>query len=186
MGVEFVNSASPPDHVPATYHLGGFTGRVPGSMTTAIVVYDAWYGLTKVVAEEVARGLSADGRVATVVANLKEVSPAQILEHDIIVFGSPHRPGGVSKGIRAMLQEFRTYDLRDRRLAFFDTCFPRDHGRAVAQMEAILRDRNPFVSPPFLGLSVSIHRPRGPILPGELSKCQGLGRSIRTSLPISV
>jgi flavodoxin len=154
-------------------------------MTTAIVVYDAWYGLTKAVAEEVARGLSADGRVPTVVANLKEVSTLQVLEHDIIVIGSPHRPGGPSTAIRKMLEEFRTFDLRGRRFAFFATCFLRDHGKAVGTMEAILRDRNPFVSAPFMGLSVIIGSPHGPIMPGEISKCRELGRSIRTSLPIS-
>lgn len=154
-------------------------------MTTAIVVYDAWYGCTKVVAEEIARGLSADGRVGTVVANLKEVSARQVLEHDIVVIGSPHRPGGPTDAIREMLEEFRTFDLRGRRFAFFDTCFIRDHGKTVGKMEGILRNRNPFVSPPFLGLSVIVRSPRGPILPGELSKCRELGRSIRTSLPIS-
>jgi flavodoxin len=154
-------------------------------MTTAIVVYDAWYGLTKTVADEVARGLSADGRVATVVANLKEVSVRQILEHDILVIGSPHRLGGPTENARKMLEELRTFDLRGRRFAFFATCFLRDHGKAVGAMEAILRDRNPFVSPPFMGLSVIIHRPHGPIMPGELSKCRELGRSIRTSLPVS-
>jgi flavodoxin len=154
-------------------------------MTTAIVVYDAWYGLTKAVAEEVARGLSADGRVATVVTNIKEVSTRQVLEHDIIVIGSPHRPGGPTNGIRTMLEELRTFDLRGRRFAFFDTCFFRDHGKAVGKMEAILRDRNPFISPPFMGLSVIVGSPHGPIMPGELSKCRELGRSIRTSLSIS-
>lgn len=154
-------------------------------MTTAIVVYDGWYGLTKAVAEEVARGLSADGRVATVVANLKEVSPLQVLEHDIIVIGSPYHSGGPTNSIRGMLEEFRTFDLRGRRFAFFDICFLRDHGKAVGKMEAILRARNPFVSPPFLGLSVVVHPPRGPIMPGELSKCRELGRSIRTSVAIS-
>jgi flavodoxin len=153
-------------------------------MTSAIVVYESWYGCTKTVAEEVARGLSADGRVGTVVVNLKEVSTAQVLEHDIIVIGSPRGPGGPTRGIHAMLEEFRTFDLRGRRFAFFDTCFAPDHGKTVGKMESILRDRNPFVSPPFLGLSVIVRRPRGPIMPGELSKCRELGRSIRTSLPI--
>jgi len=154
-------------------------------MTTAIVVYDAWYGCTKIVAEEVARGLSADGRVATVVANLKEVDGRQVLEHDIIVIGSPNHFGGPTTRIRHLLEEFRTFDLRGRRFAFFDTCLARDHGKVVGKMERILRDRNPFVSPPFMGLSVIVHGPRGPIMPGELSKCRELGRSIRTSLPIS-
>jgi flavodoxin len=154
-------------------------------MTTAIVVYDAWYGCTKVVAEEVARGLSADGRVATVVANLKEVSARQVLQHDIIVIGSPNHLGGPTNRIRQLLEEFRTFDLRGLRFAFFDTCYAQDHGKTVGRMEAILRDRNPFVSPPFMGLSVIVRSPRGPIMPGELSKCRELGRSIRTSLPIS-
>ena len=154
-------------------------------MTTAIVVYDSWYGCTKFVAEEVARGLSADGRVGTVVANVKEVNVRQVLEHDIIVIGSPNHLGGPTNRVRQLLEEFRTYDLRGLRFAFFDTCYGPDHGKTVGRMEAILRDRNPFVSPPFMGLSVIVRSPHGPIMPGELSKCRELGRSIRTSLPIS-
>ena len=154
-------------------------------MTTAIVVYDSWYGCTKFVAEEVARGLSADGRVGTVVANVKEVNTRQVLEHDIIVIGSPNHLGGPTNRVRQLLEEFRTYDLRGLRFAFFDTCYGPDHGKTVGRMEAILRDRNPFVSPPFMGLSVIVRSPHGPIMPGELSKCRELGRSIRTSLPIS-
>ena len=154
-------------------------------MTTAIVVYDSWYGCTQTVAEEVARGISADGRVPTVVANVKTVDAAHVLAHGIVVVGSPNHQGGPTPRIRRLLEELRGRDLRGRRLVFFDTCFAHDHGKAVGRMEAILRDRNPFVSPPFMGLSVIAQSPRGPLLPGELSKCGELGRSVRTSLAIT-
>lgn len=153
-------------------------------MVTALVVYDSWYGCTKAVADEVARGLSHDGRVATVVAHVREVTAAQVLEHEIIVIGSPDHHGGPTLPISRLLSELRGRDLRGKRFAFFDTSFLRGHGRVTAKMEFALRHRNPFVSPPFLGVSVVVQRPRGPILPGELSKCRELGRSIRTNLPI--
>ena len=154
-------------------------------MATAIVVYDPWYGCTRMVAEEIARGLSADGRVGTVVANVKTVDLSHVLAHDIIVVGTPSRRGAPTPLIRNLLEQLRGSDLRGRRLAFFDTCFASDHGKAVGRMENALRSGNPFVSPPFLGLSVIAERPHGPILAGELSKCGELGRSIRTSLAIS-
>jgi len=153
-------------------------------MATAIVVYDAWYGCTKTVAEEVARGLSADGRVATVVANVKTVSPRQVLTHDVIVVGSPNRGGGPTQRVRRLLEVLREVDLRRRRFAFFETCWGPAHGRAVGKMEAILRDRNPFVFPSFMSLSVALLGPRGPIRPGGLSQCYALGKSIRTGLAI--
>jgi len=153
-------------------------------MATAIVVYDSWYGCTKAVADEVARGLSADGRVPTVVANVKSVDARHVLAHDIIVIGSPNHRGGPTPRIRRLLDELRAVDLRRHRFVFFDTCFAPSHGRAIGKMEAMVRDFNPFVSPLFLGLSVIVRRPRGPIVPGELSKCRELGRSIRTSYEI--
>jgi flavorubredoxin len=153
-------------------------------MTTAIVVYDAWYGCTQAVAEEVARGLSSDGRVVTVVANVKTVKARQVLGHDIIVVGSPNHRGGPTARIRRLLEQLRAVDLYGRRFAFFDTCFAPAHGRAVSKMEAILRHRSPYLFPSFMSLSVMVRRSRGPILPGELSKCRALGKSIRAGLEI--
>lgn len=153
-------------------------------MVSALVVYDPWYGCTKVVAEEVARGLSYDGRVPTVVGSLRDVTFSQILDHEIIVIGSPDYHGGPSPHVAQLLDQLRACDLRGKRLAFFDTCFLRDRGKVTGRMETTLRFHNPFVSPPFLGLSVVVKHPRGPLLAGELSKCRELGRSIRTTLPL--
>jgi flavorubredoxin len=166
-------------------NLVGLEGRAPEPMVTALVVYDSWYGCTKTVADEVARGLSNDGRVATVVAHIRDLTCEQVLDHEIIVIGSPDHHGGPTPAIAQLIEELRTRDLRGRRFAFFDTCFVHDRGKVTARMETLLRHRNPFVSSPFLGLSVVVKPPRGPLLPGELSKCRELGRSIRTSLPIS-
>jgi flavorubredoxin len=153
-------------------------------MTTAIVVYDPWYGFTKSIAAEVARGLSEGGRVATVVADLRDVPVDHLLEHEIIVIGSPHRPGGPSPELCRLMENLRSFDLRGRRFAFFDTSPGRSRGRTVAKMESMLGDLNPFVSQPFLGLSVAVHGSRGSILPGEISHCRDFGRSIRESLSI--
>ncbi len=154
-------------------------------MTTAIVVYDPWYGCTQAAAEEVARGLSEDSRVVTVVANVKSVTLRQVLGHEIIVVGSPDHRGGPSPRIRRLLEELRAVDLRGRRFVFFDISVALSHGRAVGRMEGILRHENPFVSPSFMGLSVIAAHPRGPILPGELSRCRELGRSIGNHLALS-
>lgn len=153
-------------------------------MVSAVVIYDSWYGCTKAAAEEVARGLSYDGRVATVVVNIHDLTPAQLLDHEIIVIGSPDHHAGPSPSVARLLQKLRAQDLRGKRFAFFDTCFFRDRGKVTGRMEATLRFHNPMVSPPFLGLSVVVKPPRGPLLPGELSKCRELGRSIRTTLPL--
>jgi flavorubredoxin len=148
-------------------------------MVTAIVVYDPWYGCTQTVAEEVARGLSADGRVATIVANVRSVTPQQLLAHEVIVIGTPSRRGAPTPRIRRLLEELRSNELRTRQFVFFETCFAPDRGKAIGKMESMVRDSNPFLSMLFLGLSVVVRSPRGPILPGELSKCRELGRSVR-------
>lgn len=153
-------------------------------MATAMVVYDAWYGCTQAVAEEVARGLSADGRVATVVANVKTIDARQVLRHDVLVFGTPNHRGAPTPPMRRLLQSLGDADLRRRRFAFFETNWGLARGRAVGRMEQVLRDRNPFGFPSFMSLSVALQGPRGPIRPGELSQCYALGRSIRTGLAI--
>jgi flavorubredoxin len=153
-------------------------------MTTAVVVYDPWYGCTKNIAAEIARGLSEGGRIATVVSDIRYVDVDHLLEHEIIVIGSPHRPGGPSREVCDLLRSLRSFDLRGRKFAFFDTSPGRSRGRTLARMVAMLGELNPFVSPPFLGLSVAVHGARGPFLPGEISRCREFGRSIRQNLAI--
>lgn len=155
-------------------------------MPTAIVVYDSWYGCTQTVAEEVARGLSADGRIPTVVTNVRDTTPEQVLHHEIIVLGSPDHFGEPTTRIQALLRSLRSRDLRGKRFAFFDTCFQSDRGKVTAKMEAALRDRNPLISPPFLQTSVVVEGAHGPIRPGEISKGRALGQMIRTSLALPV
>ncbi|MGD0250664.1 MAG: flavodoxin family protein [Thermoplasmata archaeon] len=153
-------------------------------MPTAIVVFDSWYGCTQTVAEEIARGLSADGRIPTVVTNIRETTPEQILHHDIIVIGSPDHFGTPTSRILTLLRSLRQSDLRRKRFAFFDTCFASDRGKVTAKMEAALRTRNPMISPPFLQISIVVEGARGPIRPGEISKGRALGQTIRTSLAL--
>lgn len=155
-------------------------------MPSAVVVYDSWYGCTRAVAEEVARGLSADGRVATIVTHVKDTTPEHVVDHDVIVIGSPNHFGSPTPRARDLVQKLRAFDLRGKRLAFFDTCFVRDRGKAMSKLETLLRERNPMLSPPFLGLSVAVEGTRGPVLPGEMSHARELGRTIRASLAITV
>lgn len=153
-------------------------------MVRAIVVYDSWYGCTKGIAEEVARGISSDGRVPTVVVRVRSTPVAHILDHDIIVVGSPNHFGAPTAHIRQLLADLRKSDLRGKRLAFFDTCFARDRGKAVAKMEAVVREKNPLVSPPFLGFSVVVEGVQGPVAPGALSDSREFGRSVRASTAV--
>ncbi len=148
-------------------------------MTTAIVVYDSWYGCTKGAADEVARGLSEDGRIPTLVTRVRSLNVRKILEHDIVVVGSPNHFGAPTAHVKQLLKELRAFDLRGKQFAFFDTCFPKDRGKVVHKMEAALREKNPRVSPPFLGLSVAVDGVQGPVSAGELSDCREFGRSIR-------
>jgi flavorubredoxin len=153
-------------------------------MPTAIVVFDSWYGCTQTIAEEIARGLSSDGRIPTVVTNIRETTPAQVLHHDIIVIGSPDHFGAPTSRVLTLLRSLREADLRRKRFAFFDTCFASDRGKVTAKMEAALRNRNPMISPPFLQASVVVEGARGPIRPGEVSKGRALGQMIRTTLAL--
>lgn len=153
-------------------------------MPTAIVVFDSWYGCTQTVADEIARGLSADSRIPTVVTNIRETTVEQILHHDIIVIGSPDHFGTPTSRILTLLRALRQADLRQKRFAFFDTCFASDRGKVTAKMESALHNRNPMISPPFLQISIVVDGARGPIRPGEISKGRALGQMIRTSLAL--
>ena len=147
--------------------------------------YDSWYGGTTAAAEEIARGISSEGQIPTVVTHVKDTTPSHLAHHEVIVIGSPCHFGAPTPRVRDLLRKLRTIDLRGKRLAFFDTCFSTDRGRVTGKMEHMLREKNPFVSPPFLGLSVLVEETRGPVVPGEMGKARELGRTIRTSLLLS-
>ncbi len=153
-------------------------------MPTAVIVYDSWYGCTKAVAEEIARGLSYDGRLATVVTHVKDTTPEHVRDHDVIVIGSPNHFGAPTVRVRDLVRKLRGFDLRGKRVAFFDTCFATDRGKAMGKLESLLREQNPLLSPPFLGLSVVVEGTRGPVMAGEMGKARELGRTVRTSLAI--
>lgn len=153
-------------------------------MESAVVVYDPWFDCTRLAAEQIATGISLDGRVPAVVSHAHEVTARHVQEHDLVVVGSPDRHGAPTPIVAQLLTALRDFDLRAKRLAFFETTFIRSRGRTTARMAEILRRNNPYVLPPFPAVSVLVQRPHGPPLPGQLSICREFGRTSRMSLPL--
>lgn len=81
------------------------------------MLFDSLYGNTKAVAEAIGRSLGADARVV----HIKDIAPAQLAGHDLIIIGSPTHGGRPSAHTKAFLAGIASGQLHGIRVAAFDT-----------------------------------------------------------------
>ncbi len=146
-------------------------------MTRALVVYDTKHGNTKIVAEKIAEGIRS-AEVETDLSSMEDFDVGRIPEYDILVIGAPNHYSKPSKAALSFLEKIKGLDLEGKRVAAFDTCLRKQEGKAFRRIEREIREMAPgaqLISP---GLSILVGGVKGPILDGELSKCEGFGRGI--------
>jgi flavorubredoxin len=144
-------------------------------MTNAVIVFDAWSGSTRLVAEEIARGISSTGRVTTTVASVQEFSPPRLHDYDIIVIGSPNHLGTATRPVKRLLHILAEERLDTKTVSLFDTCVSRQTGAASLRMKETLNREDPSLHLASPGISVVVDGARGPIHEGELTKCREFG-----------
>jgi flavodoxin len=147
-------------------------------MRKALVVYDSKYGNTKIVAEKIAEGITAAGGMKTDLGFMDDVDVTKIPEYDILVIGSPNHYSKPSKKASEFMKKLEGLDLEGKKVAAFDTCLRKQEGRTFGRIEKHVREIAPgarFVTP---GLSILVGGSKGPILEGELLKCEEFGRRI--------
>jgi flavodoxin len=147
-------------------------------MTRALVVYDSKYGNTKLVAEKIAEGIRAAGEIETKVSFLEDVDVGKIPGYDILVIGAPNHYSKPSNRASEFIRKLEGLDLGDKKIAAFDTCLRKQEGKAFGKIEKDIHDIEPGAQLVAPGLSILVGGVKGPILDGELPKCEEFGRRI--------
>jgi len=151
-------------------------------LATALIVYDSKYGNTKIVAEEIAEGVREGGEIQTTVSFVEDVDVGKIPEYDILVIGAPNYYSKPSEKVGRFIKELEGLDLEGKRVAAFDTCLRKQEGRAFGRIEKDIREMAPGAQLVTPGLSILVGGTKGPILDGELPKCEEFGKRIANSI----
>lgn len=147
-------------------------------MANALIVFDSWYRNTRLVAEEIARGMSSTGRVTTTVTSVQELSPPRLRDYDIIVIGSPSHQGAATRPVKELLHQLALDRLDTKTVSFFDTHLPRQTGGATLRMKQTLNREDPSLHLASPGISVYVDAVGGPLHEGEESKCREFGERL--------
>ena len=140
-----------------------------------IVVYDSWYGDTRKVAEEIARGIAATLGVDPAVVEVDHAVPAGLRAADLVVVGTPNHFGGPTRKILLLVRGLRAGGRLGGMVAVFDTCFAGEAGKAAEKLARRFEDlQGPGVPPPS-ELSCLVDGMRGPVHDGELVRARQYG-----------
>ncbi len=147
-------------------------------MTKAIVVYDSRYGNTKIVAESIAEGIKTAGEIETDLSFVEDFDVRGIPACDILVIGAPNHYSRPSKIMKGFVKDLEGLELGGKRVAAFDTCLRKQEGKAFGWIEKKISKMFPTAQILSPGLSILVGGTKGPILEGELPKCEEFGRKI--------
>lgn len=157
----------------------------------ALIIYDSVFGNTKRVAQAIGEELSA-GHVTTEVLSVKETNTSEIVDFDLIVFGSPTHGGRASSDMKEFFGSIPDESLAGKKIACFDTrsdlseenifvrTVVRLLGYAAGRIEGTLRKKGgePVIEPE--GFLVSGRE--GPLVEGELERAKKWGRDLAEAL----
>ena len=146
-------------------------------MAKVIVIYESKFGNTKLAGETIVEELKGAGADA-VISELKEVDPGQLSGFDAILIGSPTHMGNATRGIRKFIDKLGKADLEGKLVAFFDCRASPQPGKAVGKMEQQLAKKAPGLKLATPGLSIMVTGMKGPIIEGDLARCQEFGSKI--------
>jgi flavodoxin len=147
------------------------------------VVYNIRYGNTKRVAEAIVEGIKEIRQVEAVLEKPEQTEPAEMLDCDLILIGSPNHYGGPTKGIKEFIDGLGKIGLEGKHGAVFDTYLGAGfYEKAVKRMEKRISENVPGLKLMVPGLSILVEKSKGPIVEGELPKCREFGKKIANNL----
>lgn len=146
------------------------------------VVYDTKYGNTKLVAEEIVKGIGEVGGLEAAIGDVEEVGVERVVDSDAILIGTPNHMGRPARTIGRFIDKLGKVDLKAKGFAVFDTYLGGDFEKAVKRMEDRINEKVPGLKQIAPGLSVKVQAMRGPIAEGELPKCREFGKRIANQL----
>jgi len=148
----------------------------------ALIVYDTTFGNTKMLAEMIAAGIEESQNVLCLMVHHKELQPENVMESNIILFGSPIHAGMATRGIKNAIKTAANVGLGNKIVSTFDTYASVTKGRGVKNMESILAkvaDDARVITP---GHSALVHGFRGPLHESEGQRANDFGRRIAKEL----
>ncbi len=152
-------------------------------LAKVIVVYESLFGNTRMVAESIIEGMSKVSGIETTLSKPKEVDLDQLTKYDAILVGSPNYIGGAAVSIRRFIGKLEKINLGGRLIAVFDTyAADRDLEKVVKKMEKRIGEKVPGLKLAAPGLSIKVKGVKGPIVEGELPKCEEFGVKIANQL----
>jgi len=148
-----------------------------------LVVYETKFGNTKEAAEKIAEGMKEVEQVKTEVINVNDIDYSKVRDFDAIIIGSPTWAGNCTDTIKNFINELAGLSLDEKSYAVFDT----NSGipllsKAVKKMEKLIGKKIPSLKKILPGLPVRVKGTKGPIVEGELPKCQNFGKEIASNL----
>jgi len=153
------------------------------SRTKVFIVYDTKYGNTRIVAEEIAKGLREVEGIEVHVEDVERLRPESVADSDAILIGSPNHLGGPARTIKKFIDRLGEIELRASWFAAFDTYLARkDFEKAVRKIEKRVEERIPRLKQIAPGLSIRVKGIKGPIAENELLRCREFGRRLGSRL----
>ena len=148
-----------------------------------LIVYETKFGNTKQAAETIAEGMKEVEQINTEVINVNEVDYSKVKDFDAIIIGSPTWAGNCTDTIKNFINELAGLSLSEKFYAVFDT----NTGlpllsKAVKKMEKRIGKQIPSLKKVLPGLPIRVKGQKGPIIEGELPKCQNFGKEIALNL----
>ena len=148
-----------------------------------LIVYETKFGNTKQAAETIAEGIKEGERIEAEVINVNEVDYSKVQDFDAIIIGSPTWAGNCTDTIKNFINELAGLSLNEKFYAVFDT----NSGipllsKAVKKMEKRIGKQLPNLKRILPGLPIRVKGTKGPIVEGELPKCQNFGKEIALNL----
>ena len=148
-----------------------------------MIVYETKFGNTKKAAETIAEGMKEGEQIETEVVNVNDVDYSKVRDFDAIIIGSPTWAGNCTDTIKNFINELAGLSLNEKSYAVFDT----NSGipllsKAVKKMEKLVGKKMPSLKKILPGLPVRVKGTKGPIVEGELPKCQNFGKEIALNL----
>lgn len=151
-------------------------------MAKVIVVYDSLFGNTRMVAESIIEGMSKVSGIETTLSKPKEVELNHLTKYDAILVGSPNHVGGATMTVRRFIGKLGKINLGGRLIAVFDTYMGKEFEKAVKKMEKRIGEKVPGLKLAAPGLSIKVKGVKGPIVEGELPRCEEFGVKIANQL----
>ena len=141
------------------------------SFVKTIIIYESVFGNTKKVADTIRENLDHIEKNEIIIKSIKEVDPSEVLDYDLILFGSPNHMGGPTRGIKKLIDKLENIDLKGKKVATFDTYVRKNVNKAVRKMEQRIKEKIPDLELITPGLSIKVNGVGGPIIETEFPKC---------------